>query len=761
MKYFTLTLAMLLTAILLSTDLAGQDVKAPPAGLKDAMTISLLEHPVVFDGIPDEEAWKNITPLKMVMHAPVFGKEPSESADIRIGYDDRYLYFGAYLSYKDVNNITSASLKRDYLGAGGDWFGIILDTYNDKENALAFFTSPDGLRFDASIQRDAVVPMPDQLPMNISWNTFWDVIAKRSDDGWSCEVRIPFSSLRFQEKDGLVRMGMIVERWMPAWNETDLFPAIPPNWGPVSFMKPSQAQEVVFQGVKPSKPVYLAPYLLTGLGSTNDLNYSGNEYERTNKLKLEPGLDIKYGLANNMIMDVTVNTDFAQVEMDDQQVNLTRFSLYMPEKRMFFLEQASIFDFSFGGYSNLFYSRRIGLSDDGDPIRIYGGARMTGRVKKWEMGFLDMQTGPLNLKNSAGVEEEVLPSENFGVLRFRRQVLNENSYIGSMLTTRIGVNGNYNVAYGVDGLFKIFGNDYIDLKWSQSFETGVKNSSLDEYSRIATRWERRSRKGLGYYFGYSRSGIHYNPGIGFETIDNFSSFRASLRYGWIPGEEKKLYSHSPEIRFMNMNYIDDGSLMSLNIEPGWSFTTKSQWEGHFSFGYNRECLRDSLELLEDELYINPGDYDFINFTGMIMTPASKPFYMMIMNHTGPFFDGRRFSIRLEPTWNVSKHFELGAVTNFDWLQFRERDISQTNQIIGGKLVYMINTAFSFSGYLQYNTSVNEVMTNLRFRYNPREGNDLYLVFNEGRNTNLDRENPRLPVYSARSVLLKYTYTFSL
>jgi len=760
-RYLKSTWAILLTSVLSSLNLSGQDEKLPVTGLKNAVTISLLEHPVDFDGIPDEEAWKNITPLKMVMHTPVFGKDPSESSDIRIGYDDRYLYFGAFLSYRDVNYITSASLKRDYLGMGGDWFGIILDTYNDKENALAFFTSPDGLRFDASIQRDAVVPMPDQLPMNVSWNTFWDVISRKSNDGWSCEVRIPFSSLRFQEKDGLVRMGLIVERWMPAWNETDLFPAIPPNWGPVSLMKPSQAQEVILKGVKPSKPVYLAPYLLTGLERTNELNSSGTGYVRTDKPKLEPGLDIKYGLANNMIMDVTVNTDFAQVEMDDQQVNLTRFSLYMPEKRMFFLEQASIFDFSFGGYSNLFYSRRIGLSDDDDPIRIYGGARMTGRVKKWEMGFLDMQTAPLNLKNSAGVEEEVLPSENFGVLRFRRQVLNENSYVGSMITSRIGVNGNYNLAYGLDGLFRIFGNDYIDLKWSQSFETGVKNNSLDEYSRIATRWERRSRKGLGYYFGYSRSGIHYNPGIGFETIDDFSSFRASLRYGWIPGEEEKLYSHSPEIRFMNMNYIDDGSLMSLNVEPGWSFTTKSQWEGHFSIGYSKEHLRDSLELLEDELYINPGDYEVVNFTGMIMTPPSKPFYMMIMNHTGPFFDGRRFSIRMEPTWNVSKHLEIGAVTNFDWLEFKERNITQTNQIVGSKLVYMINTAFSFSGYLQYNTSVNEIMTNLRFRYNPREGNDLYLVFNDGRNTNLDREIPRLPVYSSRSFLLKYTYTFSL
>ena len=751
--------SILLLIFLTSAPLSGQYEAS--ANLKEAVTIRKFDQPVAFDGIPDEKAWEEITPLNMVMHSPVFGKDPTEITEARIGYDDKYLYVGARLLYRDATLISSASLKRDYMGMGGDWFGIILDTYNDKENGLAFFTSPDGLRFDAAIQRDAVVPMPDQMPMNISWNTFWDVITRKGADGWSTEIRIPFSSLRFQDKNGEVRMGLIVQRWMPDWNEMDLFPAIPPNWGQSSFMKPSQAQEVILSGVKPSKPVYLVPYVLTGLESTNELNSTGSGYDRTDNPKFEPGLDLKYGLANNMIMDVTVNTDFAQVEMDDQQVNLTRFSLYMPEKRMFFLEQASIFDFSFGGNSNLFYSRRIGLSDDGDPIRIYGGARMTGKVKKWEMGFLDMQTGPLNLKNSSGVEEEVLPSENFGVLRFRRQVINENSFIGSMFTSRIGVNGNYNLAYGVDGIFRIFGDDYIDLKWSQSFETGVKNSSVNEHTRISARWERRARKGLGYYLGYSRSGIHYNPGIGFEMMDDFSSIRASLRYGWIPGEEKKLYSHSPEIRYMLMNFIDDGSLMSLNLEPGWNFTSKSQWEGHFGVAYNKEHLRDSLELLEDELYINPGDYEFINFTGRIMTPASKPFYLMIMNHTGPFFDGSRFSIRLEPTWNVSKHLELGAVASFNWLEFKERNLSETSQILGGKIVFMLNTAISFSSYIQYNTSVNEVMSNLRFRYNPREGNDLYIVFNEGRNTYLDREIPRLPVYSVRSLLLKYTYTFSL
>lgn len=758
-KSFLTIFILLLTSSLSAPVLKGQSQGS--SGLKNAVVIERLTRPVNFDGIPDDEAWKAVEPLNFTMHAPVFGKEPTEQTVTRFAYDDKYLYCSAKLLYEDPGMMQSASLKRDYLGMGGDWFGVILDTYNDKENGLAFFISPDGLRFDATVLKDAVTQFPDQMPMNLSWNTFWDVKTTSDGTGWSLEMRVPFSSLRFQELNGEVRMGLIVQRWIPAKNETDIFPAIPPNWGQASALKPSQAQEVVLRGIKPEKPIYIAPYVLAGYQSTNDLNGAGSAYSETGKPKLEAGLDVKYGITNNLTMDLTVNTDFAQVESDDQQINLTRFSLYIPEKRTFFLERSSVFDFALGGYSNLFYSRRIGLSDDGDPIRIYGGARMTGRVGKWDLGVLDMQTAPLTLKNESGVYEDILPSENFGVLRLRRQVLNDNTYIGAMMTSRLGANGTYNLGYGVDGIFKLFGDDYLDLKWSQTFETDVKNSSLSEPTRIMARWERRSSKGLGYDLGYSHSGTHYNPGIGFEMINDFESVRGGVKYGWLPGEKAKLYSHSPEFRFMYMTYVDDKSLMSLNYTAGWTFQTKTQWEWSANLVYNVESIRDSLELIEDELYIPAGRYEFVNFMGRLSTPMTKPLFTMLTTQIGPFFDGNRLSVNLQPTWNVSKHFELGVIYNFEKLDFGGRDLHIINNILGVKTLYMLDTKLSLSAYVQYNTSGKGILTNLRLRYNPKEGNDLYLVFNEGRNTNLDREIPRLPVYSERSVLLKYTYTFNL
>jgi hypothetical protein len=330
-----------------------------------------------------------------------------------------------------------------------------------------------------------------------------------------------------------------------------------------------------------------------------------------------------------------------------------------------------------------------------------------------------------------------------------------------MLTSRLGVNGNYNVAYGIDGIFKVLGDDYFDVKFCQTSETGITNSNLSENLRISTRWERRSSRGLGYNLGYSQSGIHFNPGMGFEMMDDYASVRGGIKYGWMPGEKAKLYSHFPELRLLYMTYIDDRSLMSLNYTAAWNFQTKSLWQGNISVLYNKESLRDSLTLIDDELYIPPSQYEFFNFRGQLSTPGNNPFFIMMETNLGQFFDGNRFSINLQPTWNVSKHFELGGVYNIDKLDFSNRGQNFTNHIVGAKTTIMLDTKLSFNAFIQYNTAVNGVVTNLRLRYNPKEGNDFYIVFNEGRNTNLDREIPTLPVYEARSVLVKYTYTFSL
>jgi len=755
----TFRILLLLTLVFVTPLCADCQTDIDSQSSKASLQISRLNGKIVFDGNPVDDAWRKIDPLRVIMFSPLWGKDPGEETDLRIGYDDNFLYVGGIMSYKDTSMVRSASFKRDYLGMGSDWLGLILDTYNDKENAVAFCTTPDALRWDASIMRDAVTNMPDEMPFNISWNTFWDVKTTKYAHGWTAEIRIPLSSLRFQEKDRIVTMGLIAWRWMPSRNETDLFPAIPPNWGQSSFLKPSQAMETQFNDIRAVKPFSIAPYLLAGYTSRQEMNSNETGYFKKDKPVFEAGGDIKLGLSGNMTLDLTINTDFAQVEADDEQINLTRFSLFYPEKRPFFLERSSVFDLNLGASNTLFYSRRIGLSDDGDPIRIYGGARLIGRVGKWDVAMLEMQTAPLSKENSEGVAEDILPSENFGVLRLRRQVINENSFIGAGFTSRLGMNGHYNLGYGLDGVIRLFGQDYLSMRWAQTFETGVEGENLLNSTRIATDWTRRSTKGLGYTFGYSYSGVNFNPGIGFEMMDNYSSSRVNLLYGWIAGEESKLYSHNVFGNTRYAAYLPEGTLMTFSNSIGWQFQTKSQWEGNFSFLYNNENLRDSLELIPKKLYVPDGDYKYFDFMSSLTTPGSNSIFLTMVNGMGQYYDGWRFSVKLTPTWNASKHFELGGTYGFDHVEFPDRDISVTNHIIGVKSLYMLNTKLSVNVFVQYNSAENGIVSNLRFRYNPAEGNDFFIVFNEGRNTNLNREVPQLPVYNGRVFMVKYSYTF--
>ena len=296
---------------------------------QERIHITRLALPVTFDGRVDEEAWEAVEPLPLVMHAPVFGGTPTEKTEVFVAFDETYLYLAGRLYQKDPSTIRSTSKKRDFMGPNSDWFGIILDTFNDKENGLAFFTTPAGLRLDLTVFNDAV----GEFPMNISWNTFWDVETCRNDEGWFVEMRIPFSSLRFQQTNGCTVMGLIIWRYLAGTAEQIIWPAIPPEWGMWSIWKVSQAGEARFVDIQKKNPLYVTPYLLGGFERGYDLNDEETAYAKREEEILEAGLDLKVGLTSNLTMDITLNTDFSQVEADDQQVKLTRFS--RPRRKVF------------------------------------------------------------------------------------------------------------------------------------------------------------------------------------------------------------------------------------------------------------------------------------------------------------------------------------------------------------------------------------------------------------------------------------------
>ncbi|HLP73978.1 MAG TPA: DUF5916 domain-containing protein [Bacteroidales bacterium] len=738
---------------------------------QEKVMIKRVEGTISFDGIPEETAWSALAEFGLTMHRPNFGNQPSELSDIRIGYDNEYLWIGAKLFMKDATKIFSPSKKRDEELFDYDAFGIVLDTYDDNENALAFFTNPSGLRTDYTISNDAQM---DGGPgfnsaMNTSWNTFWDVKTAVDDRGWYVEMRIPFSSLKFKPENDIATMGLIISRNISLNNETDTYPAIDPKYGFLANNKPSLAASISISGARPKKPVYVSPYVIGGVSQDWILNQAETDYvknEEYPEYKWNAGLDVKYNINSNLTLDLTTNTDFAQVEADDQQVNLTRYSLFFPEKRMFFQERSSLFDFALGDHSdNLFYSRNIGISN-GEQIRILGGARLTGRLGKWDMGFMDMQTGTHTIHNTAlqGEEPDLrIPGENFGVLRMRRQVINENSYVGGILTSRIDVKGKQNLAYGADGIFRLFGDDYLNVKWSQTYdsELGNKLNSLDP-SFLLVNWQRRSEEGFAYDFKYFYSGQEFNPGLGFVRMEGVQGMNGGLMYGWIPGENSKLFNYGVSLRGDRYTRISDGGLESVRVSPEFEINTKKGIHGSLELEYQEEGVLFPFPLAKD-IIIEAGTYSFLGGGISIGTPNTKLISFNSEIQAGQFYDGRRAGLNIMSDLNLSSSLKVSCFYEFNAIRFPGRDGKNSLDIhsVNLKTLYMLNTKLSASILLQYVNTEDEMIANFRLRYNPKEGNDFYLVYNDFRGLNNRSGTPSPPPFFNRTVMVKYTHTFIL
>ena len=541
---------------------------------QEKITVPLNQDNIIFDGMPDEGAWDHCVPIPVIAQTPIFGEVPTEKTEILITHDEDYLYIAGRLYDKEASKIMANSYKRDAMIGNTDWFGFLIDSFNDKQNALGFFTNPNGLRLDANVINDAF----GRNPVNVDWNAVWDVKTSRTDDGWFAEIRVPFSTIPFQVENGSVTMGLISWRYIARKNEVIIFPEISTEFGEWSSWKPSQAHEILITDVKRKKPLYIAPYVIGGI--TSEANEVEGGYETDVNSKLDVGLDIRYGLTDNLNLDLSYNTDFAQVEADDQQVNLTRFSLFFPEKRLFFQERAGIFDFGFGRQDQLFYSRRIGIYD-GAPVRIYGGARMVGRVGTLDIGVLDMQTEAV----------DTVASLNHSVLRLKKNIINDNSDIGLMLTNQMDFDGYYVNNIGFDSRLRYTKKDFINVKYAQTFSSDINNKLINpDAGRWFVSFLRQERIGLIYATSFSNAGEDFNPSLGFMQRENFFRIGHRLGYGWLPGETSVLQQHSLTYRGSWFRNNEIGETDSYFGGFEYSFNTKKGTFGSVQANYRHENI---------------------------------------------------------------------------------------------------------------------------------------------------------------------------
>ena len=701
-----------------------------------------LTGPIELDGRLNEPAWDKVPTLPLVMYTPTFRAPLTERSEIKVAYDDRYVYLGARLFDSEPRKIRANTLYRDRY-SGDDIVALLLDTYNDRQTASWFTVNPAGTRIDRAVSNDGTSDPND------NWNTFWDVATSRDDSSWSAEMRIPFSSLGFQDVNGRVTMGLIAYRLVARKNERQLFPAIPPNWD-FGFAKPSMARRVVLEGVHSRHPVYLSPYALGGVSWRAQLNQQVTRYLRPHDGTSEAGVDLKYSPTSNLALDLTANTDFAQVEADDQQVNLTRFSLFFPEKRQFFQERSAIFDFGTGGQSRLFHSRTIGLAE-GEPLRIYGGARLVGRAGGLDLGFLDMQTA----------SRDSIASENFGVLRLRREVFNPNSTVGAMLTSRISTEGHHNVAAGADAAFRTVGNEYFTAKWAQTYTTGLANPAVDwKQSRMLLRWERREQIGLSYSGELVHSGAGYDPGMGFTFRRDFTSLQLQAGYQRLTGPRTVFRTLGATVGGSSYWRNGDGTVESGESGPQLLGELKSGYFISLGLRNSYESVRDTFSISRGAVVV-PGNHWFHRGELFVMAPRAATFRPTFIVSAGGFYDGTGISLSARPAWNPWKYVELGVDYDYNRVRFADRKGLDLH-VVRVRLQLALDVHASLASFIQHDNADHSIGINTRLRYNFREGRDLWIVYNETLNT--DRPEfpfPRPPFMRLRAFVVKYTHTMGL
>ena len=726
MNRLSLCLSLLL-AFAFAVPVSAQDAREVP------MELTRIGSPIVVDGVMNDEAWKQVPPVPLTMYAPVFRGQPTQRTEIRVAYDNDNLYVGGWFYDTDPKGIRINSLYRDRWN-GDDALAIYVDSFNDNQNAKWFGITPAAMRFDLLVSDDGNT-------LNDNWDSFWTTNTSITNEGWFVEVRVPFSTLGFHvDETGKVVMGLTVTRLVSRLEERVTFPAIDPKF---PFRKPSMAQDVVLRGLKTRKPLYVTPY---ALGGTEDTPVTEPDVKR------EVGVDVRYPFTSQLTLDVTANTDFAQVEADDQQVALDRFPLFFPERRRFFQENAGLFDFVTANGTRLFHSRRIGLGPDMEPVRILGGARLVGRVGTWDVGALNMQTA----------DSEALPGENFGVLRLRRSVLTPTSNAGLMMTTYQG-GGRTNYVLGADTALQVKGDDYVVLKWASAFDSRESNSAnFISRSIFDARWQRRTGRGLQYDWQLSRSGEDYQPEVGFMPRRDFTTANVYSNWYFFTDQNRYFRRIYPGALAFSTFRNTDRALESGQYAVWLQWDTKAGGAGWVEPKWYRENVLAPFGI-GGTVHIPSGVYDFADLQIANTMSAGTPIRTDIDFRTGTYFDGTRTQLVLTPTWNASKHFELGA--NYRWtrLRFDTRHERADIQLLGLRIRTAVNAKASGNALIQYNSTTERVDFNVRFRYNVSEGTDLWLVYNEGLDTDRERNGVSeqlQPLSLGRSFIVKYSHTLS-
>ncbi|MDH3271182.1 MAG: carbohydrate binding family 9 domain-containing protein [Gemmatimonadota bacterium] len=671
--------------------------------------------PIAVDGHLDEGAWASVEPTerRWIQITPDPGMPATEHTVVRVLYDDTRLYIGAVLYDSDPEHLSIPGLEQDFDTPSSDMFGIAIDSYHDRQNGFVFAINPAGAVWDAQTFNDS----RDIVP---AWEGIVDIRTSVNDSSWIVEAEIPFATLRFKPVAGEQVWGINFTRRLRRRNEDSMWAPVPQQYRVYRFSLAGTLEGLT--DLPRSRNLWIKPYALgerlSGV-SAADPGSSG-----------DVGLDVKWGLTSRMTLDLTANTDFSQVEVDAEQVNLTRFSLFFPEKRDFFLENEGTFAFQDVGLRNfrtgssprsfrLFHSRRIGLSESREPIPILGGARLTGRVgDRFEVGFLDTQTRSVNGTARA--------SENFAVGRVKAQ-LSGGSSVGAMFVNRqetgVGVGpSEYNRAYGVDAQLYLFGDLALSSYLARTDER-IPLGSDRNAGMVQAAW--RSAV-LDVSTLYKQIGDGFNPGVGF--VDRSAVRRYFVTLGGHPKIRRAgILEVNPHIDvdvFTNL----DGALETRTLTGGLELLMNDGSTLGLTYDDRHERLFVDTPIAG--ALVPAGTYEWGEPSLSFRSAGSRALSGSVALAMGDFYGGTRTSISSTVRVRPNPHVELEA--GLDHNDLRLGGSRRTADLYNLRLRLARDTRSFFLLFVQYNELDDELITNARVNIIHAPLSDIFLVYTERR-----------------------------
>ncbi len=672
--------------------------------------VALDDTPQIDGEILHDPVWQKIHPIAAMWQSkPSIGSPASERTEIRIAYSSTTLYLSAVCYDSEPKKLVAADNRRDASLDNMDAFLFILDTYHDGQNGFVFGTNIEGLEYDAQVTNEGIGGFGGGRQrggsiggFNLNWDGSWQVKTQVGDFGWSAEFAIPLRTLRFAAGNDKV-WGINFRRNIQKNNEIDYWASLPLEF---NLNRVSLAGTVSNLHLKSPGNLKLIPYVL----SSTSIHNTGS---KSVQVDFDAGADMKYSVSPSMTLDITYHPDFAQVEVDDEQINLDRFNLFFPEKRPFFLENAGLFSVGSPGEVDLFFSRRIGIAEGGSVVPISAGARLSGKINKTNIGLLSMFTEsrfdvqtPKNNFSAARISHEFKARSSVGALFVSKQPL------GSEI-------GHFNRTYAIDGKWGLGQKAQLS---GFIAKTKSPNDLGDNYAlKMQARYD---WKGWLLNAAYTEVARSFNPEVGFLRRTAFRKPEVLIFRRIRPKDFHGFLEFRPHVSYRGFWGIDGYQETGfLHIDNHWVW--KNGLEIHTGINFTTEGVRNDFTLVE--VLVPKGVYKHKEAQIVFRTNASKTLSISTFHRLGGFFGGKRYANRVSLNLRLGDKFNAVTSVNNNIIQLPGGDFN-TN-IFSSRLSYSFTPRTFAQALIQYNSVTNKWSANVRFGKLRDANTGLFLVLN--------------------------------